>query len=71
MTGYYVTIGAVLILGGLAMTAWLRRVWLVTHGWRFADPGAVRLSDAYVGWLRFSRAVGVVMGTALLAYACR
>ena len=71
MTGYYLIFGVVLALAGLAMTAWPRRVWLATHGWRFADPGAVRLSDTYVAWLRFSGAAGVVMGIVLLAYAFR
>jgi len=66
-----VIIGALVILGSLAMIAWPRQVWLFSHGWRLASPAEGRLSDAHVAWSRLSGAVGVVIGIALLVYAFR
>jgi NhaP-type Na+/H+ and K+/H+ antiporter len=71
MTGYYLIFGLILALGGLAMIACPRRVWLLTNGWRFADPGSIRLSDAHVAWTRLSGAVGVVLGVVVVVYAFR
>ena len=71
MTGYYLIIGALLTLGSVAMVAWPRQVWLLTRGWRFANPQEVRLSDAHVMWTRLSGAVGVIIGIVLLVNAFR
>ena len=71
MAGYYLLVGVILALGSSVMIAWPRQVWRFGRGWRFANPEEVRLSDAYVAWLRLSGAVGVVMGIGLLVYAYR
>jgi hypothetical protein len=71
VSGFVLLIGAAMALGSLAMVAWPRQVWRLGRGWRFADPGAVRLSGAYLAWLRFSGVVGAAMGIALIAYAIR
>ena len=59
------------LVGSSAVLAWPRQVWRFARGWRFANPEEVRLSDAYVAWLRLSGAVGVVLGIGLLVYAFR
>jgi hypothetical protein len=71
MSGYQVAAGALLSLGGAALVVWPRQVWRFGRGWRFADPDAVRVSPAYVAWLRLSGAVGVALGIGLVAYAAR
>src|SRR5436305_1354300 len=57
MAGYRLAVGVLLALCGSALIAWPRRVWRFTRGWRFADPEAVRLADAYLSWRRLSGAV--------------
>ena len=71
MAGYYLAVGAIMALVSSAMIAWPQQTWQFTRGWRFANPEAVRLSDSYVGWLRLSGAVGLVMGICFLVYAFR
>ncbi len=71
MSGYQLAIGVLLALGSLALLVWPRQVWRFARGWRFANPEEVRLSDAYVAWLRLSGAVGVALGIGLLVYALR
>src|SRR5262249_52381142 len=71
MQAYYIVVGVLLVVGGLALAVWPRQVWLATRGWQFADPGRVRLSGAYLAWLRVSGAVGALLGLLLLAYAFR
>ena len=71
MTGYQLAVGVLLALGSSAMLVWPRQVWRFGRGWRFANPKEVRVSAAYVAWLRLSGAVGVVMGIGLLVYAFR
>jgi hypothetical protein len=71
MTGYQLAVGVLLALGSAAMIVWPRQVWRFARGWRFTNPEAVRLSDAYVAWLRLSGTVGVVLGIGLIVYAVR
>src|SRR5262249_18548956 len=71
MQAYYIVVGVLLVVGGLALTVCPRQVWLGARGWQFADPGQVRLSGAYLAWLRVSGAVGALLGLLLLAYAFR
>jgi hypothetical protein len=71
MTGYQLAVGVLLALGSAAIVVWPRQVWRFARGWRFTNPEAVRLSDAYVAWLRLSGAVGVVLGIGLIVYAVR
>jgi hypothetical protein len=71
MTGYHAIFGVLLVLMSAALLTLPRQVWGFTHNWRFADPGAVRLTEGYVLWLRLSGAVGVVLGIGLLTYAFR
>lgn len=66
MTGYHAIIGVLLVLGSAALLVLPRQVWGATHNWRFTDPGAVRLTDGYVLWLRLSGAVGMIVGAGLL-----
>ncbi len=69
MTGYQLAIGVLLVLGSAAMIVGPRQVWRFARDWRFTNPEAVQLSDAYVVWLRLSGAVGVVLGIGLIGYA--
>jgi uncharacterized membrane protein HdeD (DUF308 family) len=71
MTIYYLIVGVILIIGSVCMIAWPRAVWLVTRGWRYANPEEVRLSAAHMTWTRFSGAVGIVMGVVLIIYTFR
>jgi NhaP-type Na+/H+ and K+/H+ antiporter len=68
MLGYHLLFGFLLVFGSLALIAMPRQVWLITHGWRFANPQAVELSGAQVAWTRLSGAVGIVMGVGLIVY---
>jgi len=71
MTVYSVIVAAALMLGSLAMILRPGQVWRFARGWRFANPEEIRLSDAYVAWLRLSGALGLVLGIGLLVSALR
>ena len=69
--GFYLILGAILILGSLAQIAWPRQVFSFLRGSEFSNPEEVQLSAGYVVWLRLGGVVGVVMGIVLIVSCFR